>query len=73
MFFFHLASHIYWPDVASTRSPLNSGFLTGKYNEGVPEGSRYHNHKDEFDSNIDELDTDAGKAKIEKVRKLSKV
>ncbi|CAD6569157.1 MAG: hypothetical protein CYPHOPRED_003114 [Cyphobasidiales sp. Tagirdzhanova-0007] len=54
-------------------SPLNSGFLTGKYNEGVPEGSRYHNHKDEFDSNIDELDTDAGKAKIEKVRKLSKV
>ena len=27
-------------------SPLNGGVLTGKYNDGFPEGSRFHEHKD---------------------------
>ena len=27
-------------------SPLASGILTGKYNEGIPEGSRFDNNPD---------------------------
>ena len=54
-------------------SPLASGLLTGKYNEGIPEGSRFSNHQSFFDSTIKELQSDAGKAKIEKVRKLTKI
>lgn len=54
-------------------SPLASGLLTGKYNDGVPEGSRFSNHQSFFDNTVKELQTDAGKAKIEKVRKLTKI
>ena len=54
-------------------SPLASGLLTGKYNDGVPQGSRFDNHKDFFSSTVEELKTDAGKAKIEKVKKLTKI
>ena len=54
-------------------SPLASGLLTGKYNDGIPEGSRFSNHKDFFNSTIDSLQTDEGKAKIEKVRKLTNI
>ena len=54
-------------------SPLASGLLTGKYNDGVPEGSRFANHKDFFDSTVASLQTDEGKAKIEKVKKLTKI
>lgn len=53
-------------------SPLASGFLTGKYNDGVPEGSRYSNHTN-FSDNVKQLQTPEGKAKIEKVRKLSAI
>jgi len=54
-------------------SPLASGLLTGKYNDGVPEGSRFSNHQSFFDNTVKELQTDAGKAKIEKVRQLTKI
>ncbi|KAL9066969.1 MAG: hypothetical protein Q9161_007213 [Pseudevernia consocians] len=54
-------------------SPLASGLLTGKYNDGIPEGSRFHNHKDFFNNKIKELESPEGKAQIEKVRKLTKV
>lgn len=54
-------------------SPLASGLLTGKYNDGVPEGSRFANHGDFFDGTIKSLQTEEGKAKIEKVRKLGKI
>ncbi|KAJ9161049.1 Aldo/keto reductase [Coniochaeta hoffmannii] len=54
-------------------SPLASGLLTGKYNEGIPEDSRFATNKDFFDSTIKSLQTDEGKAKIEKVRKLTDV
>jgi aryl-alcohol dehydrogenase-like predicted oxidoreductase len=57
----------------SPRSPLASGLLTGKYNDGIPEGSRFANHKDFFDSTAKELQSEAGKAKIEKVKKLTKL
>ena len=54
-------------------SPLASGLLTGKYNDGIPEGSRFHNHKEFFNSKIKELGSPEGKAQLEKVRKLTKV
>jgi aryl-alcohol dehydrogenase-like predicted oxidoreductase len=54
-------------------SPLASGLLTGKYNDGVPEGSRFSNHQLFFDNTVKELQTDAGKSKIEKVRQLTKI
>ena len=53
-------------------SPLASGLLTGKYNDGVPEGSRFSNHA-MFSDTVKELQTPEGKAKIEKVRKLTKI
>jgi aryl-alcohol dehydrogenase-like predicted oxidoreductase len=54
-------------------SPLASGLLTGKYNDGIPEGSRFANHKDFFGSAVEQLQKPEGKAKIEKVKKLTKI
>lgn len=54
-------------------SPLASGLLTGKYNDGIPEGSRFSNHSDFFNDTVKELQSDAGKAKIEKVKSLTKI
>jgi len=54
-------------------SPLASGLLTGKYNDGIPEGSRLANHKEFFNSTIDALQKPEGKAKIEKVKKLTAI
>jgi aryl-alcohol dehydrogenase-like predicted oxidoreductase len=47
--------------------------LTGKYNDGIPEGSRFATNASTFDSTIKSLQTDEGKAKIEKVRKLTAI
>lgn len=52
-------------------SPLASGYLTGKYNDGIPEDSRlnlpgYEWMKEAYSS-------PEGKAKVEKVKKLAKV
>ena len=54
---------------ATIWSPLASGLLTGKYNNGIPEGSRltlkgYEWLRDRFTN-------EAGKAKIEKVKQLT--
>lgn len=54
-------------------SPLDSGMLTGKYNDGVPAGSRFDTNKAFFKDTVAALQTDEGKAKIEKVKKLTKV
>lgn len=54
-------------------SPLASGLLTGKYNNGIPEGSRFANHKGFFDGTIKSLQTEDGRVKIEKVKKLTAV
>lgn len=53
-------------------SPLASGLLTGKYNEGIPAGSRLSL------SNLSwlkesKLDSDEGRSHIDKVRKLTEV
>ncbi|KAF1811845.1 Aldo/keto reductase [Eremomyces bilateralis CBS 781.70] len=54
-------------------SPLASGLLTGKYNNGVPQDSRYATNKTVFANNVKELESPEGKAKIEKVKKLTAV
>lgn len=52
-------------------SPLASGLLTGKYNEGIPEDSRFATNKSFFENTIKELQKEEGKQKIAKVRKLT--
>ncbi|WVQ84710.1 hypothetical protein IAT38_006866 [Cryptococcus sp. DSM 104549] len=55
-------------------SPLDSGLLTGKYNNGVPEDSRYHhNLGGMMSASVKALETPEGKAKIEKVKKLTAI
>ncbi|KAF2720198.1 voltage-gated potassium channel subunit beta-3 [Polychaeton citri CBS 116435] len=54
-------------------SPLASGLLTGKYNDGIPEDSRLATNKNTFEGTIKALQTEEGKAKIEKVRKLTTI
>ncbi len=49
-------------------SPLASGILTGKYNDGIPEGSRMS--LENYQWLRPELESDAGRAKVAKVREL---
>ncbi len=53
-------------------SPLASGILTGKYNDGVPEGSRLSLDKYQWLREYI-LETESGKQKIEKARKLTPI
>jgi len=53
-------------------SPLASGLLTGKYNDGVPEGSRLSLEK--YDWLREKLlETESGRQKLNKVKELAKV
>ncbi|KAK3329223.1 NADP-dependent oxidoreductase domain-containing protein [Apodospora peruviana] len=54
-------------------SPLASGLLTGKYNDGIPEDSRFATNKDFFENTIKQLKSPEGQAKLEKVRKLTAI
>lgn len=54
-------------------SPLASGLLTGKYNDGIPSDSRFATNKAFFENTVNTLQTDEGKAKIEKVKKLTQI
>jgi len=54
-------------------SPLASGVLTGKYNNGIPEDSRFATNKEFFESTVKSLQAPEGKAKIEKVKKMTKI
>ncbi|KAG9561152.1 hypothetical protein KCU77_g17585, partial [Aureobasidium melanogenum] len=47
--------------------------LTGKYNDGIPEDSRFATNKDFFENTVKQLQSPEGKAKIEKVRKLTTI
>lgn len=50
-------------------SPLASGLLTGKYNDGIPEGSRLSLEKYEWlRKNL--IESESGRQKLEKVQKL---
>jgi len=53
-------------------SALASGLLTGKYNDGIPENSRFANHADFFKNTLQSFNEEEGKAKIAKVRELTK-
>jgi len=55
----------------TTYSPLASGVLTGKYNEGIPEGSRMN--LPGYEWLLSSLKSDEGQARIAKVRKLEAV
>jgi len=57
----------------TTWSPLASGLLTGKYNDGIPEDSRFSTNKSFFEGKIKELQSPEGKAQIEKVKKLTAI
>ncbi|EOD47634.1 aldo keto reductase [Neofusicoccum parvum] len=54
-------------------SPLASGLLTGKYNDGIPSDSRFANNKAFFEDTVKKLQEPEGKAKIEKVKKLTTI
>nr|KAJ3414401.1 hypothetical protein HK105_001787 [Polyrhizophydium stewartii] len=54
-------------------SPLASGVLTGKYLEGVPEGSRFALDDPYIKGLRKRFESPEGKAKMEKVRKLKTV
>ncbi|QRV74109.1 aldo/keto reductase family protein [Ceratobasidium sp. AG-Ba] len=54
-------------------SPLASGVLTGKYNDGIPAGSRYDTNPVFFKDAITRLSQDEGKQKILKVKELTKL
>jgi len=55
----------------TTYSPLASGVLTGKYNEGIPEGSRMN--LPGYEWLLKSLKSDEGQAQIAKVRELEAV
>ncbi|OZJ04847.1 hypothetical protein BZG36_02617 [Bifiguratus adelaidae] len=55
-------------------SPLAGGILTGKYNDGVPQDSRFAMKDNEMMKRFrDGLSTEEGKAKLAKVRKLGEL
>lgn len=54
-------------------SPLASGLLTGKYNDGIPEDSRFATNKAFFENKVKELKTPEGQAQIAKVKKLTTI
>lgn len=55
----------------TTWSPLASGILTGKYNNGIPEGSRLSLKGYEWLKA--RIESEEGKKRIEKTRKLTKI
>jgi len=54
-------------------SALASGILTGKYNDGIPQDSRFTTNKEFFKNTIEQLQKPEGQAKIQKVRELTKL
>jgi len=52
-------------------SALEGGLLTGKYNDGIPEDSRFNYSKNDVPWAVEGLNSPEGKAKIEKVKKLT--
>ncbi|KAG9050720.1 hypothetical protein FS837_003058 [Tulasnella sp. UAMH 9824] len=52
-------------------SALASGVLTGKYNNGIPDDSRFSNNADFFKNTVDSLTKEEGLEKIRKVKELT--
>lgn len=56
---------------ATIWSPLDSGMLTGKYNDDIPKDSRYATNTKRFAQTVKELSTPESQAKIKKIRTLT--
>jgi len=56
----------------TTWSPLRYGLLTGKYNDGIPENSRFSTHTF-FNESRARLETEEGKQDLQKVRELTEI
>jgi len=54
-------------------SALASGLLTGKYNNGIPEDSRFATNADFFKETVNSLTKEDGLKKLEKVKELTKL
>jgi len=54
-------------------SALAGGLLTGKYNEGIPEGSRLAFHTTQYKNTLESLQQPEGKEKLRKVRELTTI
>ncbi|KAI0828813.1 Aldo/keto reductase [Trametes gibbosa] len=54
-------------------SPLASGLLTGKYNNGIPSDSRFALNADFFKNSIEKLQTEEGKKQLESVKQLAEL
>jgi len=52
-------------------SALASGLLTGKYNDGIPEGTRFAMHSNFFKGTVESLQKEDGLTKIRRVQELS--
>jgi voltage-dependent potassium channel beta subunit len=57
----------------TTWSSLAGGLLTGKYNDGIPEGSRYQIHSKFYKDALQSLQTKEGQEDIRKVKELTKL
>ncbi|TCD71136.1 hypothetical protein EIP91_012084 [Steccherinum ochraceum] len=54
-------------------SALAGGLLTGKYNDGIPEDSRYTTHQGIYKTRIASFSTEEGAKDIAKIRELTKL
>jgi len=54
-------------------SVLGGGLLTGKYNNGIPEGSRYAVHKEDWGMWAEHLQSAEGQREVAKVKDLTKI
>ncbi|KAG8748421.1 hypothetical protein FRC10_005968 [Ceratobasidium sp. 414] len=52
-------------------SALASGLLTGKYNNGIPKGSRFDTNPEFFKDTVESLSKEDGQKKIDKVKELT--
>ncbi|KAG8721843.1 hypothetical protein FRC08_009644 [Ceratobasidium sp. 394] len=52
-------------------SALASGLLTGKYNDGVPKGSRFDTNPEFFKETVESLSKEDGQKKLDKVKELA--
>ncbi|KAJ7595986.1 voltage-gated potassium channel beta-2 subunit [Mycena floridula] len=57
----------------TTWSSLASGLLTGKYNDGIPSGSRLDQNSEFLKNMITELKSPVGLEKIRKVKEMTKI
>lgn len=58
---------------ATVFSPLACGVLTGKYNDGIPSGSRLALNPEQLKEEIEHLQSPNGQSQIAKIKSLAQV